>query len=103
MVTPEIFTVIPPPIEKTSTALFPLIATLAAPGPLMVRLVLIVSVLARVMVAGDARLKLMVSPETAFAIASRSEPKPLSLVFVTVRLVPTTLAVDEVCCCAAAS
>jgi len=65
--------------------LFPLIATFGAPAPVIVRLVLIVSVLARVMV--PVTLKLIVSPDDALAIAFRSEPAPLSARLVTVYVV----------------
>jgi hypothetical protein len=44
------------PIEKTRTAPPPLIAKLDAPGPLIVKFVLIVSVLLSVIVAGKVRL-----------------------------------------------
>src|SRR5258708_4161291 len=87
MVTPDMVT-LPAVIEKTCTALFPLIARLEAPGPLIVRFELIVSVLASVIVAGEARLKLMVSPGAAVVIAFRSDPAPLSLLFVTVMVAP---------------
>ena len=69
MVTPEIFTVVPELMEKTGDALFPLTVKFEAPGPLIVRLVLMVSTpVVSVMVAGWARLKLIVSPDAALAI-----------------------------------
>src|SRR5258708_2531571 len=92
MVTPEMVTVAPErgggldnpePFEKPRAAPPPLIAKLDAPGPLIVKFVLIVSVLLSVIVAGKVRLKLIVSPDAALAIASRSEPGPLSFVLVT--------------------
>ena len=53
MVTPEITTVSPGAgIWKTRTDLFPLIARLDGPGPLIVRLVVMSSVLLSVIVAG---------------------------------------------------
>jgi hypothetical protein len=57
-----------------------------APGPLIVSVcpLQIESVLLTVMVAGSETLKLIVSPDAAVAIAFRSEPAPLSFVFVTV-------------------
>src|SRR6266853_4328744 len=78
------------PFEKTRAAPPPLIAKLDAPGPLIVKFVLIVSVLLSVIVAGKVRLKLIVSPDAALAIASRSEPGPLSFGFVTVAVLPNT-------------
>src|SRR5207237_441994 len=85
MVRPEIATVKPLPISNTLDELFPLIVRLEAPGPLIVRFLLIKSSpLVSVMVAGRVRLKLMVSPGAAAAIASRSDPGPLSAWFVTV-------------------
>src|SRR5260370_20614014 len=83
MVTPEIVTVTPDLIEKIGTAPFPLITRFEAPGPLMARLVPIVSVLLMVIVAGKLKLKLIVSPEAAVSIAFRSDPKPLSFALVT--------------------
>src|SRR6185369_1443833 len=83
---PESVTVTPGMIENTATVLFPVMVKLNGPGPLTVRLVLMVSMLLRLMV--PVTLKLMVSPEEADAIAARNEPGPLSLVFDTV----TTLA-----------
>src|SRR5438876_3612763 len=83
MVTPEITTVSPGAgIWKTRTDLFPLIARLDGPGPLIVRLVVMSSVLLSVIV--PVTPKLIVSPELAAAIAARREPSPLSFVFVTV-------------------
>jgi hypothetical protein len=62
-----------------------------APGPLIVRLVLMVSIpVVSVMVAGEVRLKLIASPDAALAIQPRSDPAPLSLVFVTVQTAPKT-------------
>ncbi|PYU02338.1 MAG: hypothetical protein DMG38_00685 [Acidobacteria bacterium] len=68
---------------NTLDELFPLIARLEAPGPLIVRFLLIKSSpLVRVMV--PVTPKLIVSPDDALAIESRSEPGPLSARLVTV-------------------
>src|SRR5438105_2059218 len=80
---------------KTVTESPPLIAREEAPGPLMVRVLLpLLSIVSgavlSVIVAGKLRLKLIVSPELALLIASRSEPGPLSLVVVTVIVLPKT-------------
>src|SRR5438067_649484 len=81
-------------MTKTGTASPPLIARREAPGPIMVSdllpLLSIVSALLTVMVAGYARLKLIVSLSAAVAIASRNEPGPLSFVFVTMMVLPNT-------------
>jgi hypothetical protein len=86
MVTPEIVAATPELMEKTSTVLLPLIARLDAPGPLIVTFVPIVSVLASVTV--PVIPKLMVSPGLAVAIAFLREPGPLSLLVVTVMVLP---------------
>jgi hypothetical protein len=51
---------------------------LAAPGPEIVRALLMLILLARVMVAGKVRLKMMVSPELALATACLKLPGPVS-------------------------
>jgi hypothetical protein len=68
------------------------IVRLEAPGPLMLRLFVLITrgPPDRKMVDGLGRLKLMVSPGNATAIASRSDPGPLSAVLVTVRVAPDT-------------
>src|SRR5262245_49647868 len=69
--------------------LFPLMARFEAPGPLIVRSLLINKrSVVKVTVAGYKRLKSIVSPETAFVIASRREPRPPSFVLVTVMVLP---------------
>src|SRR5262245_7700686 len=75
---------------KTGTESCPLIARLDAPGPLMVRMVLIVSGVSRLIVAGSGREKLIVSAAAALSIAYRREPGPPSSVFVTVIVAPKT-------------
>src|SRR5438067_4600843 len=79
-------------MTNTPTESPPLISRTDAPGPLMVRLVPIVSGVLTVMVVGRGRLKLIVSPAAALVIAARNEPEPLSFVFVTVmmRMLPKT-------------
>jgi hypothetical protein len=93
MLRPDMITVDVAPIEITCTALLPLMNRLEAPGPVIVRFLLIDSVLARVMVEGAARLKLIVSPLEALAMAARREPDPLSAVLVTVKVAASA---DEV-------
>src|SRR5882724_4642064 len=90
MVSPEIATVAA--ISNTLEELFPLITRVEAPGPLIIRSWLIKSSpLVSVMIAGKVIwAKLIVSPGEAFAIASRSEPGPLSDVLVTVMVLPKT-------------
>src|SRR5262245_44361622 len=63
---------------------------LGAPGPMTVTSLTNVSGLSRKIVAGNGTLKLIVSPDTALAIASRREPAPLSCVFTTVMVPPNT-------------
>jgi hypothetical protein len=75
--------VIPAPIANTMLALLPLTVRLDAPGPVIVRFWLIVSVPV-VNVIVPVTLKLIVSPGAAEAIAARSEPAPASLVLMTV-------------------
>src|SRR5688572_3734018 len=81
-------------MTKTGTASPPLIVSKDAPGPVMVRdfapLLSTVSAVLTVMVAGYGRLKLIVSPLAAPAIAARNEPGPLSFVLVTVIVSPKT-------------
>src|SRR5438105_6347479 len=83
MVRPEMATV-PLTMLNTRDEWLPLIAKLEAPGPLIVRSLLITSSPeASVIVAGSGRLKSIVPPGATLAIASRSEPIPLLFVFVT--------------------
>src|SRR5262249_25271613 len=77
----------PPEVRlNTRNALPPLIVTTFAPGPVIVRLVLMISSpLLSVSVPERVDVKLMESPPTEAAIAALNEPAPLSLRFVTVR------------------
>jgi hypothetical protein len=90
--TPEIETIMPDPTvnaRSMTVLLLASIVTLDAPGPAIVRCVLIVRLpLVRLMTAGYVREKTMVSPEPALSMASRREPGPLSLVFTTVNVLP---------------
>ena len=68
-----------------------MIARLDVPGPVIVRFLPIKRApLVNVIVAGYIRLKLMVSPGLAAAIASRNVPAPLLFVLVTVMVLPKT-------------
>ena len=74
------------------TALLPLTVRLATPGPFRLRLSLIVgSVVARVIVPVMPVRSIISAPGVAFAwvIASRSDPKPESLVLVTAKVAKT--------------
>jgi hypothetical protein len=83
MVRPEMVTVLPATISNTLVKAFPSIARLAAPGPMIVRLLLInSSPLAKVMV--PVAVTQIVSPDAALAIVARSEPAPLSAVLLIV-------------------
>jgi len=79
-------------MTKTGTESAPLIARADAPGPVMVKdlsaALSIVSAVLIVMVAGRTRLKLIVSPLAEASMAARSEPGPLSFVFVTMSVLP---------------
>src|SRR5579862_8265664 len=87
MVRPEIPTTEGAPISNTLDKLFPLTERLDAPGPLMVRVLLIKSSPV-VSVIVPVTLKLMVSPGEVFAIAARRDPAPLSARLVTVIVAP---------------
>src|SRR5262249_49165487 len=90
MVRPEIVTPVFLIVWKTRWVLLPLTVTLAAPGPWIVRFfVTASSPLVSVMVPLTAAGKGMVSPGGAAAIWARSEPAPLSLRLVTVRVLGT--------------
>ena len=87
MVRPEIVTVTPLLIEKTWPLALPFTVSWLAAGPLIVRFLAIVNRPDSVMVQGQPlRLKMIVSPAAASAIAWRKLPAPLSLVLVTVRV-----------------
>lgn len=83
-VTPEIST-LPPVILKMRLALLPLMRRLVLPGPAIVRFLSTTSSPpARVIVPTTPNA--IVSPGAAVAMASRSEPGPLSPVLVTLRV-----------------
>jgi hypothetical protein len=88
MVNPSISAVTPESIWNTRTVLRPLTASMSAPGPLIVRLLLISSVDESVIVP-EAWTMIVVANE--FWIASRSEPGPESLVLVTVYVESSSL------------
>src|SRR4051812_23885154 len=74
-----------PETLKMRLALFPLMARLAAPGPVIVRLLLTSnSPLARMIVDFEGKLKLIVSLLAAAAMVARREPTPASATEVTV-------------------
>jgi hypothetical protein len=78
---------VPTPTLKARDELLPLTVKRLAPGPEIVRLLLMgISPVVSVMAAGSGRLNMMVSPEAALFIASLNEPAPLSAVLVTVRV-----------------
>ena len=86
-VIPEMVAVTPGSTWKTWAALLPLTASWAAPGPLMVRLVVMsMGPLVRRMgvAGGQETAKVMVSPGAAVATAWRRDPAPLSRQVVTV-------------------
>lgn len=85
-VIPEIVAVTPDPTTNIRFALLPLIVRLDAPGPVIVRFVLMPRVLSSVIV--PVTPKIIVSPEEALTIALRSDPGPLSFVLVTVIVAP---------------
>jgi hypothetical protein len=90
MVRPEMVTLVPAKVWKTRWALPPLTVIVPAPGSWMVRfLVTASSPLVRLIVPLRELSKTMVSPEDAAAIWPRSEPSPLSLRLVTVRVLGT--------------
>src|SRR5262249_44095528 len=78
-----------PDVKLSNTRKVPLPSTdrLAAPGPLMVTAVVICSSPLVSKMVPETPVASMMSPLTAVASASRNEPVPLSLVFVTVTIV----------------
>ena len=87
MVRPEIVTVLPEAIWKRRLLALPSIARTSAPAPLMVTLLTTSNCPVVSVMAPEILVALMVSPSAALASACRSEPAPLSFVFVTVRVV----------------
>src|SRR5437016_7630394 len=88
MIIPEMLTVPVVVTLKMRKALPPLTVSWAAPGPLSVMFLLIVSwwLVSVIIDGGEGMLKVIVSPFTASASACRNEPAPLSFVLVTINV-----------------